>query len=213
MPLCQKLTEAGYGKEFRIWAYSRVDTVTHPETLKLVRGAGIKWLALGIESASKNVRLEVSKGKFQDVDIKRVVEQIHQADIEVMANYIFGLPGDTLESMENTLSLSKELCTSGWNGYPAINLPGSQLYYNAIKNGIPVPDSYIGYSFHSYETVCNQTSELSAAQVLAFRDRAYAEYHQYPPFLERIKNRYGQTPVDNINKMTRVKLKRKLLES
>ena len=35
------------------------------EILKLVRSAGIKWLALGIESGDKNVRLEVSKGKFE----------------------------------------------------------------------------------------------------------------------------------------------------
>jgi anaerobic magnesium-protoporphyrin IX monomethyl ester cyclase len=211
VPLCEKLKERGYGKDFLLWAYSRVDTVAHPENLKLVREAGIRWLALGIESGSRSVRLEVSKGKFQDINIKQVVDQIHNAGIEVMANFIFGLPGDTIESMQSTLDLSKELCTSGWNGYPAINLPGSQIYYNAIKKGIELPETYTGYSFHSYDTLCNKTESLTAAQVLKFRDDAYTEYHNYPPFLERIKKLYGKEQADNIIKMAQIKLKRKLL--
>lgn len=104
-PLCKKLSERPYSKDLTMWAYSRIDTVRNSELLKLVRSAGIKWLALGIESGDKKIRLEVSKGKFQDVDIQQVVNQIHAADINVMANYIFGLPGDTLESMQkNTRS-------------------------------------------------------------------------------------------------------------
>ena len=84
-----------------MWAYSRIDTVRRPDLLKTVRAAGIKWLALGIESGEKEVRLEVAKGKFEEVDIEKVVKQIHDADINVMGNYIFGLPGDTQSSMRN----------------------------------------------------------------------------------------------------------------
>jgi hypothetical protein len=115
IPFCEMLRDRGYGEFLRMWAYSRVDTVKRPELLKLVRSAGIKWLALGIESGDMKVRLEVYKGKFEDVDVKRVIDQVHEAGIEIMANYIFGLPGDTKESMQKTLDLSKELCTLGWN--------------------------------------------------------------------------------------------------
>ena len=69
----------------------------------MLRKAGIKWLCLGIESADRNVRLEVSKGKFEDVNIVDVVNQIHDADIGIIANYMFGLPGDTYETMKKTL--------------------------------------------------------------------------------------------------------------
>ena len=125
VPLCNALKERGYGDDLRMWAYSRIDTVRNPETLSLLREAGIRWLALGIESADKTVRLEVTKGKFEDVDIVKVVNQVHAAGIQVMANYIFGLPGAGPESMRATLELSKELCTLGWNGYAAMALPGS----------------------------------------------------------------------------------------
>ena len=142
VPLCELLKERNdklkeQGEELKMWAYSRVDTIRRPGLLQLVKDAGIKWLCLGIESADKNVRLEVSKGKFEDVDITKVIEQVHDAGIEVMANYIVGLPGDTHESMQKTLDFSLELCTSGWNTYAAMALPGSQLYKNLIVTGKP----------------------------------------------------------------------------
>ena len=57
-------------------------------------------------SGDKKVRLEVAKGKFEDVDVKKVVKQVHDADINVMANYIYGLPGDDKETIQKTFELS-----------------------------------------------------------------------------------------------------------
>jgi radical SAM superfamily enzyme YgiQ (UPF0313 family) len=212
VPLCTMLKERGYGKNLRMWAYSRIDTVSNPELLKLVREAGIKWLCLGIESGDRNVRLEVSKGKFQDVDIQKVIQYIHDADIEIMTNYIFGLPGDTLESMQKTLNLSKELCTFGWNAYAAMALPGSKLYKDAIDKGRPIPKTYEGFSFHSYETLPLPTEALTSAQIIKFRDNAFEEYHSYPPFLEKVERKYGTSAVNNIKEMLKIKLKRKIVE-
>jgi len=213
VPLCEMLRDRGYGNKLRMWAYSRIDTVKRPDLLKLVRSAGIKWLALGIESGDKNVRLEVSKGKFEDVDINSVIQQVHDADIEVMANYIFGLPGDSLESMQKTLELSLELCTFGWNAYAAMALPGSKLYKEAILNNIPLPDTYEGYSFHSYNTLPLPTEKLSAAEVLKFRDNAYQVYHSNPKFLNKIRRKFGDIAANNILDMLKVTLKRKILEN
>ena len=187
-PLCEKLAEKNSNDHFKIWAYSRIDTVKRPEILQLVRKAGIKWLCLGIESGDKKVRLEVAKGKFEDVDVRTVVKKIHDSDIEVLGNYIFGLPGDNLETMKKTLDLSKELCTSGWNAYAAMDLPGSQLYKDAIEKNIKLPESYEGYSFHAYNTIPLPTDELPAHKILEFRDKAYIDYHTAPSFQKRIKD-------------------------
>lgn len=212
LPLCEMLAQRKYASELRMWAYSRIDTVTNPEFLAIVRRAGIRWLALGIESASKQIRLEVSKGKFEDVDIKKVIQQIHNSGIEVMANYIVGLPGDTPATMSETLDLSLELCTSGWNMYPAMALPGSQLYKKALDEGRELPTSYEGFSFHSYETVPFTSGSLSGADVLKFRDKAFETYHSSPQFLKRIQEKYGSHAVKTINQMTKVKLRRKLID-
>ena len=187
-PLCENLSEKNKDDNFKIWAYSRIDTVKRPEILELVRKAGIKWLCLGIESGDKKVRLEVAKGKFEDVDVRTVVKKIHEADIDVLGNYIFGLPGDNFETMKKTLDLSKELCTSGWNAYAAMALPGSQLYKDAIDRNIKLPESYEGYSFHAYNTIPLPTDELPAYKILEFRDKAYIDYHTAKLFKKELKN-------------------------
>ena len=141
IPLCEQLAERNKDDTLRIWSYSRIDTVKRPEILKLVRKAGIKWLALGIESGDKSIRLEVDKGKFEDVDVQKVIQKVHEADINVMANYIYGLPGDTKKTIKKTFNLSLELCTAGWNTYGAMALPGSLLYKKALEDGTPLPDT------------------------------------------------------------------------
>lgn len=212
IPLCEMLASRPYASELRMWAYSRVDTITNPEFLQLVRSAGIKWLCLGIESAERSVRLEISKGKFQDVDIKKVVKHVHDADIEVMANFIVGLPGENFELMQRTLDLSIDLCTSGWNMYAAMALPGSALYKDAIEKGYQMPDSYVGYSFHAYETLPMPTEYLTPAEILDFRDKAFITYHSNPDFLERIESKFGGKAVRNILDMLGVTLKRRIIE-
>ena len=212
VPLCEKLADLNKDDSLRMWSYSRIDTVKRPEILKLVRKAGIKWLCLGIESGDKKVRLEVAKGKFEDVDVKEVIEKVHNAGIEVMANYIFGLPGDDKKSIKKTFDLSLELCTAGWNTYAAMALPGSMLYKNAIEKKIELPSNYEGYSFHSFETVPLPTEKLQAHEILKLRDEAFYKYHTNKNFLELIKKKFGLEAVNNILDMTKIKLRRKIIE-
>ena len=210
IPLCEQLAERNKDDSLRIWSYSRIDTVKRPEILKLVRSAGIKWLALGIESGEKSVRLEVDKGKFEDVDVRKVIQKVHEADINVMANYIFGLPGDTKETVKKTFDLSLELCTAGWNTYGAMALPGSYLYKKALEEGKQLPDTYEGFSFHSYETLPLPTEKLSAREIITLRDEAFNQYHNHKPFLNLIEKKFGKEAAKNIVDMTKIKLKRKI---
>lgn len=211
VPLCKLLKERGYGDKLSMWAYSRIDTIRDPENLKLVREAGIKWLCLGIESADRKVRLEVTKGKFEDVDIQEVVKKVHDADIEIIANYLVGLPGDTHETMQKTLDLGLELNTLAWNMYAAMALPGSQLYSDARSQGLELPADYAGYSFHSYNTKPLPTFSLAPEEILRFRDEAFVKYHTHLPFLEKIESKYGTIARRNIEEMTKIRLKREIL--
>jgi radical SAM superfamily enzyme YgiQ (UPF0313 family) len=207
-PLCKMISESGMGSEFRMWAYSRVDTVRNPEILSLVKAAGIKWLALGIESASKSIRLEVTKGKFEDVDIKTVVKQVEDSGIQVMANYIFGLPGDTHETMQETLEFSKDLNTCGWNAYPAIALPGSKIYKDSFDKKLPLPMAYEQYSFLGKKTFPMVHDNLTKNEILKFRDNAFVSYHSDEKFQQKIKNLYGEKALESVKKMLDVKLER-----
>ena len=212
LPLCELLEKRNLNDDLKMWAYSRVDTVKRKEILVKVRKAGIKWLALGIESGSKAIRLEVSKGKFEDVNIKQVVKQIESADINVLANYIYGLPGDTNESINQTFDLSKELNTLGWNTYAAMALPGSELYKEAINKNIDIPNKYSEFSFHSYDTKPQRTNKLKAWEILQLRDNHFHEYFSNSQFKNKIREKFGSIAEKNIEEMLKVKLKRKIIE-
>ena len=146
-----------------------------------------------------------------DVDVRQVIKKVHEADINVMANYIFGLPGDTKETMRKTFDLSLELCTVGWNTYAAMALPGSQLYKNALEKKYKLPNSYEGFSFHSYETQPLPTDNLKPEEILEYRDESFKNYHTYKPFLDKIERRFGKKALNNIKNMTKINLKRKIL--
>lgn len=209
MKLCELIIERGYN--FNIWCYSRIDTVKE-KYLATLKKAGVNWLALGIESANTKVRKDVVKGRFEDVDIRDIVQKIRDHDINVIANYIFGLPEDTKESMQMTLDLALEMNTEESNFYSAMAYPGSPLHGQAKEAGWKLPDQYAGYSQHSYYTQPLPTKHLTANQVLAFRDEAWMTYHTSPAFLDLLNKKFGQIAVDETLKSTKIKLKRKILE-
>lgn len=206
--VCDRIIDRGYN--LNIWAYARVDTVTE-ELLHKLREAGFRWLALGIESGSKHVRDGVDKGRFSYTEIINTVHKIQDAGINVIGNYIFGLPDDTHESMRETLDLSLEINCEFANFYSAMAYPGSNLYKLAIDQGWELPDTWIGYSQHSYECHPLRTESLTSAEVLRFRDEAFMEYFSAPSYLTMIQRKFGDEVLNHIQEMTSVKLKRRLL--
>ena len=170
------------------------------------------FLALGIESGNTKVRSDVVKGKFEEIDIRDIVKKIKDHGINVMGNYIFGLPEDNLQTMQETLDLAIELNTEGANFYSAMAYPGSPLYGIAKKEGWKLPSGYAGFSQHSYYTQPLPTKHLTAEEVLGFRDKAWMRYHTNPRYLALLKEKFGQMAVDETLKSTQIKLRRKILE-
>lgn len=209
-PLLQGLVDRGYGKELLMWAYARVDTV-RAKYLDLFNKAGVKWLALGIEAADQKIRKEITKGTYEEVDIREIVKQIADSGISTISNYIFGLPDDDYNSMNATLDLALELNTEMANMYPCFALPGSPLYYQAGQKGWALPQTFEAWSFHSYECLPLPTKHLSAAEVLRFRDRAWDMYFNRPEYHKVVEDKFGKVAVDHIKEMASIKLKRRLL--
>jgi len=208
--ICDLLIERNYG--LNIWAYARVDTVRDAFLDRLKR-AGIRWLALGIESGSKHVRDGVEKGRFGAEDILRVVKNIQNAGINVIGNYIFGLPDDTYETMQETLDLALQANCEFANFYCAMAYPGSKLYTMATQKGWELPSEWIGYSQHAYETLPLRTDALTAAEVLEFRDRAFHLYYSDPSYLSFVEEKFGQNVLMHIKEMNKIKLRRKIVEN
>ena len=208
VPVLQQVIDRGL--DFNMWTYSRIDTVRR-DYLDLFKKAGVNWLALGVEAGNQLVRQEVSKGSFKEVNIRDVCKTIADADINIISNYIFGFPDDTMDTMQETLDLMLELNTEMANMYPCQALPGSPMYHLARKNGWKLPDSFEGYAFLSYECQPLPTKYLAAAQVVQFRDEAWQKYFTNPAYLELVERKFGEQERKNIQDMASIKLKRKIL--
>lgn len=206
--ICDLLIERKY--DFNIWAYARVDTVKD-HFLRRLKQAGFNWLCLGIESGSKHVRDGVSKGRFGDTAIGEVVKRIRGEGINVIGNYIFGLPDDTEQSMMETFDLAQRLNTEWANFYSAMAYPGSKLYEQAIEKGLRLPEDWGGYSQHSYETLPLPTDTLTGPQVLRFRDWAHIRYFTDPEYLNMIAKKFGERAVLDVREMLNHKIQRKYI--
>jgi radical SAM superfamily enzyme YgiQ (UPF0313 family) len=208
MKIVDLLIEKNLG--LNIWAYARVDTV-HEKTLAKMKKAGFNWLALGIESANADVRDGASK-KMRIDDIKGVVNTIRASGIRVIGNFIFGLPDDTLTSMQDTLDMAQELNCEFVNFYCAMAYPGSQLYNMALEEKWLLPHEWTGYSQHSYNIQPLSSKHVDAKKIVAFRDNAFHTYNENKHYLAMLGEEFGIEVKQHMQEVTQTRLKRKILE-
>ena len=203
--LCDMIVERGY--DLNIWTYARVNTVTERMLTKM-KAAGVNWIAYGFESGSKLVIDDVAKGYRLD-QVTEVVEMTYGIGMHICANFIFGLPEDDYDSMNETLMLMLDINAEWANIYSAMAYPGSRLYELALEKDWPLPETWQGFSQYAYESLPLHTNYLTGGQVLAFRDYAFQTYYHSPRYLNMIQRKFGQKTKEHILQMAEKKLERK----
>lgn len=211
LPIAQGIIDRGY--DLNINAFARVDVLAkipgdHLDTLKK---AGFHWLKLGIETGNDRIRGNVDKGSYSLDSVREAVGKAHSHGIDFCANFMFGLPGDDYDSMQDTLDLALELLPAFPSFFCTMAIPGSDLYRQALQDGVALPDTWLGYASQGYEFLPLPTEHLSAAEVLAFRDYAFDTYFRNPRYLHMIEEKFGHEAREHIAEMTAIRLKRKLL--
>jgi len=209
--IAEELIKRNY--DLNIWAYARVDVTKKLgiEMLKKLRKAGFKWLCFGFETASEKVLEDVSKGNFNEKEMIEVREMCKEAGINVLGNFIFGLPEDDFDSMQKTLDLTFKMNCEFINVWCATAWPGSKLYYDSISKNVEFPKEWADYAQHAYGFIPLPTNHLSAKQVLEFRDYAFDAYFKNPRYLHYVGERFGNETRQHIEEMTKIKLERNLL--
>jgi len=213
IPIAQGLAERKRAGKYQlnITAFARVDSLK-VEDMPLLKEAGFNWFELGIESGTREVLDLANKGSYDREKIKHVVKKAHEHGIDFCANYLFGLPGDTYESMQDTLMLSFELMAAFPSFFAAMAPPGSHLYDECLKMGIPLPEKWIGYAQQGYEFAPLPTKTLSPKDVLRFRDFAFNAYFRNPAYLDMMEKKFGTRARKHLEEMAAHDLKRKLFE-
>lgn len=119
------------GMNITWYCNTRANLLT-PEMLKTMRSAGCKGLSLGVESGSDLILKNVSKG----ITAKQQEEAIRwckKAGIKVYCSFIFGLPGETKETVQETIDFVKRTLPTSAQFNVAVPYPGTQLYSIARK--------------------------------------------------------------------------------
>jgi len=213
LAIAEGLLERNY--DLNIWAYARVDVTQRIdlETFKKIRQAGFKWLCYGFEAANEAVLQDVEKGRFTKQDMLNTVDKMRKAGINVLGNFMVGLPEDNFDTMQETLNLATEMNCEFINVYCAIAWPGSQLYRETLGKNIKLPETWADYAQHAHGFIPIPTNNLSAKEVLEFRDYFFDAYFKNPRYLNMIEKKFGEKARKHIEEMTNFKLKRKLYES
>jgi len=211
LPIAEGIIQRGYGLNF--CAFARVDILdkTPQEHLDILKKAGFNWIKLGIESNNVEILEGIHKGKYGEEISRRVVHKLHDTGMELCANFMFGLPGDTWETMQEVLNFAFELNCAFPSFFCTMAPPGSELYEQTLKEGISLPDTWLGWAQQGYEFLPLPTKTISSADVLSFRDYAFDAYFNNPRYLHRIEHKFGDDAREHIKSMAKIKLKRKIL--
>jgi radical SAM superfamily enzyme YgiQ (UPF0313 family) len=209
MTICDRLIDYGLGDKLNIWAYARVDTVEH-HLLGRLREAGFRWLALGIESGNAAVRDGAQK-KLRTEEIAATVKAIQAHGINVIGNFIFGLPDDDLHTMEETYALALECMPDFANFYSCMAYPGSSLYSQAVQENATLPETWAGYAQHGAACRPLDTKHVSGAEVLRVRDEAFRRFYTFAPYRHHVRRKFGEAALAHIDAMAARRLPRNLL--
>jgi hopanoid biosynthesis associated radical SAM protein HpnJ len=175
--LCAKLKPLGL-----TWSCtSRV--TTDYETLKAMKEAGCRLLIVGYESGDQQILKNIKKGATLE-RARQFTKDAHKLGLVIHGDFILGLPGETRETIRNTIAFAKELDVETIQVSVAHAYPGTELYDFAVKNKFLVNGSMVDEGGHQLAHI--EYPGLPAEEVLHSVHRFYDEYYFRPKAVFRI---------------------------
>jgi radical SAM superfamily enzyme YgiQ (UPF0313 family) len=104
------------------------------KTLEVMKDGGLRLLLVGYESGNQQILHNIKKGMLVEV-AKRFAKDCHKLGIIVHGTFILGLPGETRETIQETLEFAKEVNPRTLQVSLAAPYPGTFLYKQAKDNG------------------------------------------------------------------------------
>ncbi len=183
LDVCAEINRRGMDKKIRWMANSRVDHVD-AEVLGEMKSSGCIGVSYGVESGVDEILEKMKKGANAQ-QAKDAVRLTKMAGIEVLTHIIFGLPGETIETINKTIEYVKEMDPDYAQFYCAIPFPKTELEDMGKKNGWISTEDYSKYELN--QPVLNLPT-LSSEQLQKARIRAYREFYLRPTYIfKRLK--------------------------
>ncbi len=186
--LCEKL------KPLKLTWSCTSRVTTDYETLKAMKEAGCRLLIVGYESGDQQILKNIKKGATIE-RARQFTKDCHKLGLVVHGDFILGLPGETPDTIRNTIAFAKELDVETIQVSVAHAYPGTELYDYAVKNGFMVGDNkMVDEGGHQLAHI--QYPGLPAEEILESVHRFYDEYYFRPKAIFRILRKAAFNSVD-----------------
>lgn len=135
---------------------------TDLELLELMKEAGCKRVGFGVESGNQRI-LDSIKKKQTIAEVRTAFANARKARLQTMGFFIFGLPGETEQTMEDTINLALELEPDLANFMIAAPYPGTEMYEIVLREGHLFSHNWNDFAIHDEKArfeIGNVTAEL-----------------------------------------------------
>ncbi|MEM5814620.1 MAG: radical SAM protein, partial [Candidatus Aenigmatarchaeota archaeon] len=179
--ICEMLIERGINKKIHWWANTRADLDL--ETMKLMKEAGCRLVVVGYESGSQELLNNCNKGITLENSLQ-FAENARKAKLLVHGCFIIGLPGETVETINQTIEFAKRLRPDTAQFFPLMLYPGTRAYEWAKQNGYLTTEDFrkwVDEEGH-HETILNLPG-LSADEIVRWCDVARKRFYLRPGYI------------------------------
>ncbi len=178
LKICRLIQE----RELKVhWiAMGRVDTVDE-ELLREMRRAGCDNVYLGVESGSQEILKRLKKG-IQLSQVERAFEIARKVGIKTQAFFMLGGPGETKETLQETIDFAVRLDPDNAQFAAAVPYPGTEMYEESLRKGYLKAATWEDYAARD---IVLETETLSRLDLEKARLEAYRRFYLRPRFILR----------------------------
>lgn len=157
------------------------------ELLKKMKQAGCWGIYLGIESGNQEILNKIKKGITLE-QVQNAVKWAKKAKLEVAGYFMIGLPGETKETMQQTIDFAKSLNLDLAKISITIPLPATELFNELNKKNLIKTTNWEDFKFYSSPSKIYDHENLSWKTIEKYSRKFYREVYLRPSFIfKRIK--------------------------
>lgn len=147
------------------------------DTLKSMKKAGCRLMCVGFESPKQKVLDNVHKKTTKQLQLD-FMEKTRKLGLLVNGCFILGLPGDTKESITETIEFAKNLNPDTAQFYPLMVYPGTEAYEWAKKNGYLETEDFSEWiRENGYHSTTVSGPSMTSQELLELCDKARKEFY------------------------------------
>jgi radical SAM superfamily enzyme YgiQ (UPF0313 family) len=182
---CRELAELVMQKRIRISWTANARVGLDYETMRVMKRAGCRCLCVGFESGSQEI-LDNMKKNIKLEQMARFMQDAKRAGILVHGCFMAGLPGETQETLKDTLELAKRLAPDTVQFYPVMVYPGTEAYVWYKERGLIKTTDFSEWLTPAglHNTVVS-TEALSSEDLVKFCDDARRKFYLRPGYMIR----------------------------